>query len=257
MVDVLMAVNLPQTILTQTNKGMKILIDGDILVYRIGFASQRKGEDGVVIADPVSFALHSMKKYLFNMYKETGATSSELILTGKDNFRNVVDKEYKANRKGTAKPVHYQAIRDYMVSRLKAIIVDTIEADDYMAMNQTKDTMICTLDKDLLMVKGWHYNFVKKEKRYVTQEEGTRWFYKQMLMGDKVDNIIGIKGIGDKTADKLLDSVQSNRWDALVEEKYEEHFQVGWYQRMVQNTQLLWMIQKDVLMPMDIRGGCT
>ena len=71
-------------------------------------------------------------------------------------------------------------------------------------------------------------------------------------MGDKVDNIIGIRGIGIKKAEKIL--AESKDWDATVESRYEDEFGEGWYQRMVQNTQLLWMLQKDVKMPMDIRG---
>jgi len=47
---------------------------------------------------------------------------------------------------------------------------------------------------------------------------------------------------------------ESKDWDATVESRYEDEFGGGWYQRMVQNTQLLWMLQKDVKMPMDIKG---
>jgi 5'-3' exonuclease len=75
-----------------------------------------------------------------------------------------------------------------------------------------------------------------------------------MLMGDTVDNIPGIKGIGPKKAEKLLDKTKREDWDKLVEEKYEEFFGEGWFHRMLQNTQLLWMIQKDVLMPMKVEG---
>jgi 5'-3' exonuclease len=232
---------------------MELLIDGDVIVYRIGFATQHKDEDGGVVADPLAYALHSVKVYINGMIKKTKADKSRLFLTGKGNFRNTVDSEYKANRKGTAKPIHYQAIRDYMVNHLKAEMIEGMEADDKLALCQTDDTMIATIDKDLLMVAGKHYNFVKDEYKTVTQEEGTRWFYMQMLMGDKVDNIIGIKGIGPKKAEKILDD--SEDWDATVESHYEEHFGEGWYQRMVQNTQLLWMLQTDVKMPMDIRGG--
>jgi 5'-3' exonuclease len=71
-------------------------------------------------------------------------------------------------------------------------------------------------------------------------------------MGDKVDNIIGIHGIGIKKAEKIL--AKSKDRDATIESYYKDEFGEGWYQRMVQNTQLLWMLQKDVKMPMDIRG---
>ena len=231
---------------------MELLIDGDVIVYRIGFATQHKDEDGEVVADPLAYALHSVKVYINGMIKKTKASKSRLFLTGKGNFRSTVDSEYKANRKGTAKPIHYQAIRDYMVKHLGAEMIEGMEADDALALNQTSDTMIATIDKDLLMVAGEHYNFNTGEFKTITQEEGTHWFYMQMLMGDKVDNIIGIKGIGKVKAAKIL--LESEDWDASVEDKYKDFFGDGWYQRMVQNTQLLWMLQKDVKMPMDIRG---
>jgi len=139
-----------------------------------------------------------------------------------------------------------------MVKHFKAEVIEGMEADDALALNQTDETVIASIDKDLLMVAGKHYNFVKKEWTTVTPEEGIKWFYMQMLMGDKVDNIIGIRGIGIKKAEKIL--AESKDWDATVESRYEDEFGEGWYQRMVQNTQLLWMLQKDVKMPMDIRG---
>ena len=61
-----------------------------------------------------------------------------------------------------------------------------------------------SIDKDFNQVAGWHYNFVKKEKYYVSEQEGLRFFYKQILMGDKADNIVGIKGVGPVKADKML-----------------------------------------------------
>ena len=234
---------------------MELLIDGDVIVYRIGFATQRKDDDGDIVPEPLPYALHSTKRFINGMIKDTGADSYRLFLTGKNNFRLQVDSEYKANRKDTAKPIHYQAIRDYMVKHFKAEVIEGMEADDALALNQTDNTMIASIDKDLLMVEGEHYNFVKKEFNHVTYEAGIHWFYMQMLMGDKVDNIIGIRGIGIKKAEKIL--AESKDWDATVEGRYEDEFGEGWYQRMVQNTQLLWMLQKDVKMPMDIRGDET
>ena len=232
---------------------MELLIDGDVIVYRVGFATQHKDEDGEVVADPLAYALHSCKMYINGMIKRTKASKSRLFLTGRGNFRSVVDPEYKANRKDTAKPVHYQAIRDYMVKHLGAEMIEGMEADDKLALCQTNDTMIATIDKDLLMVAGEHYNFVKDEYKTVTPEEGTHWFYMQMLMGDKVDNIIGIRGIGKVKAAKIL--AESDDWDSTVESHYQDFFtEENWYQRMVQNTMLLWMLQKNVKMPMDIRG---
>ncbi len=232
---------------------MELLIDGDVIVYRIGFATQSKDEEGEIIPEPLPYALHSCKQYIKGIIKKTGADSFRLFLTGKGNFREKVDPEYKANRKDKAKPYHYDEIRKYMIKYFKAEVIDGMEADDALALNQTKDTVIASIDKDLLMVAGRHYNFVKDEYKTVTPEEGIRWFYMQMLMGDSVDNIKGIKGIGIKKAEKIIR--ESDDLDSTIESYYMEEFGDAWYQIMVQNTQLLWMLQKDVKLPISIRGG--
>lgn len=230
---------------------MKLLIDGDPIVYRIGFASQKKDKDtGLVTADPESHALHSCKIFINNILKDTEASAYKVYLTGKDNFRFKIRKDYKENRKGTEKPVHYQVIREYLQSKYQAQVINGMEADDALALAQTDNTAIATIDKDLLMVAGRHYNYVKQTWQTVTAEEGIRFFYKQMLTGDRVDNITGIRGIGDKKADKILDATDRDAWDKTIIDMYIEEFDDG-FQRCVENTQLLWMLQRGVNMPMD------
>lgn len=229
---------------------MKLLIDGDPIVYRIAFASQKKQEDGSVKADPESHTLHSCKLYMSDLIKDTECKSYKVFLSGKPNFRDKVRDDYKGNRSKAVKPVHYQLIRDYLEERYKAQIVNGMEADDALGLQQEPDhsTAIATIDKDLLMVEGLHYNYYHKEWKTVTAEEGTRFFYKQMLTGDRVDNITGIKGIGDKKADKLLDN--NDDWDKLIVDMYLDEFENG-FQRAVENSQLLWMLQRGKEMPID------
>ena len=155
------------------------------------------------------------------------------------------------NRSGAARPVHYQLIRDYLVSQYKAQVVNGMEADDALALSQTKDTVIATVDKDLLMVEGRHYNYVKDTWQDVTAEGGERFFYEQMLTGDKVDNIIGIHGIGKVKAGKLLDKTPREEWDKVILDLYQKEFTPDGFQRAVENTQLLWMLQRDKQIPMD------
>jgi len=232
---------------------MKLLIDGDPIVYRIGFACQKKDkETGLVTADPESHTLRSCKVFLTQLINKTEADIYKIYLTGKGNFRYKVREDYKANRKGTDKPVHYQLVRDYLVSNFAAQVVDGMEADDAVALEQTSDTVIATIDKDLLMVEGKHYNYGKGTWATVSAEEGEYFFYKQMLTGDKVDNIIGIRGIGEKKASKILDTTPRKDWDKTIIELYKKEFEDG-YHRAVQNTQLLWMLQRDKQMPMDFK----
>jgi 5'-3' exonuclease len=232
---------------------MKLLIDGDIIVYRIGFASQTTDkETGLVIADPESHALHSCKLYLDKVVEESGCDSFTVYLTPKTNFRKKVRDDYKANRKDKAKPVHVGAIRKYLISKYKAKEIEGMEADDALGLKQDSTTCIASIDKDLLMCEGRHYNFVKKEHTTTTPEQGTKFFYQQMIMGDAVDNIMGIKGLGKVKSLQLLDMTPRKEWDDMILDLYIEHF--GYAEgrnRCVQNSQLLWILQRDKQMPMD------
>ena len=79
---------------------MKALIDGDILVYRIGFASEDEAE---------SIAIARCSEFLEDLLLFNGFDSYQGYLTGKRNFRNeiAVSAPYKGNRKA-AKPKHYE-----------------------------------------------------------------------------------------------------------------------------------------------------
>jgi len=239
---------------------MKLLIDGDPIVYRIGFACQSTDkETGLVTADPDSFTLHSCKLFVNEIIKDTQCESYKIFLTGKNNFRHKIRSDYKENRSGSKKPYHYENIRGYLIEYYDAQVVDGMEADDAMALLQTDDTAIATIDKDLLMVPGLHYNYIKKEWKEVTEESGTKFFYAQMLTGDKVDNIIGINGIGPKKAEKLLSDNDRETWDNLVIDLYIEEFGEDGFQRAVEkaveNSHLLWMLQRGRTMPMDFHNA--
>ena len=83
-----------------------------------------------------------------------------------------------------------------------------------------------------------HYNFVKKEKYYVTADEGLLNFYMQFLVGDRIDNIIGVKGIGPVKARKLLeDKTAQEMFDVCVEE-------LGSEERAIENGILLYLQRK-------------
>jgi len=136
---------------------MRLLIDGDIICYRVGFASQSTDkETGLVEADPLPHALHSTKLYVNQIIEDSGCTEYNIYLTPKTTFRNKVREDYKANRKDKPKPIHIKAIRDYLINTYKAKVVQGIEADDALGLSQNPYTIIATIDKDLLMCEGKH-----------------------------------------------------------------------------------------------------
>ena len=212
---------------------MKALIDGDILVYRIGFAS----ED-----EPESIAIARCSEFIEDLILFNGFGEYQGYLTGKTNFRNeiAVTAPYKGNRK-SAKPKHYQLLRDYMESAWSFTMIEDQEADDAIGIAayemEVGEYCICSIDKDLDMLRGDHYNFVKDERYFITEEEGIKNFYKQLLMGDRVDNIIGIKGIGTVKAERLLKECKNeNEMYLAILEAYE-----GNAERVLENGRLLWI----------------
>lgn len=182
----------------------------------------------------------------------SGVASTEYYLTGKGNYRDAaaVTQPYKAGR--PPKPEHYLAIREYMIKNYGAIVVDGMEADDMLGIRQTQDpnedTVIVSIDKDLLMVPGKHYDWVKDVHKTVTEGEGIRHFWKQMLTGDSVDNIKGLKGIGPKRADGILSNVED--YSTTVLDAYLQHTQYDTEEQArdhyLENVVLLWIQQHDL-----------
>lgn len=164
------------------------------------------------------------------------------FLTGKGNFRDsiAVTVPYKGQRV-SEKPVHLQALRCHLVTSWGFTVVQGIEADDAVGIAAyavpEDETIMVHIDKDLNQFRGWHYNYKKKEKYHVTEFEGLHSFYTQILTGDRIDNIVGLKGIGPVKAKKVLEKCtnESELYQAVLK-AYE-----GDQQRVLENGQLLWL----------------
>jgi len=189
---------------------MLALIDMDILVYSCGFASDAEAKRQGLEHEPLNYCLQIVNQLIDRIVLETQADDYKGYLTGKNNYREelAVTLPYKGNRDTSHKPYWYKEIKKYLVSHHNAEIIDGMEADDKLGIECTKDntnTVIATIDKDLRMIEGYHYNWRKgSHVDHVTEAEGTKFFYTQLLTGDMTDNIQGIRGIGPKKAEKIL-----------------------------------------------------
>lgn len=196
------------------------LIDADIMLYRAAW--KHEGDD----VDSAYETIDNMFEHLFYVTK---ASQYIAFLTGKGNFRKdiAVTKEYKGNRKDMIMPEHLDSIRDYLINEWECDVVNGLEADDALGICQTemKDTIICSIDKDLLQIKGYHYNWNTKEVCYVTEYDAWMKLYEQTLSGDSTDNIVGIPRVGEKTAKKILAecfSIDEAKKASLY--AYKEHY---------------------------------
>lgn len=240
---------------------MKALIDLDILPYAYGAMSF---EDGALMPD--AMIRKKVDDKIARIVDESGATDWVGYLTeSSSNFRIPLATilPYKGNRSGSTKPPRYQMLRDHLLDSYpdRVTLVKGMEADDQLAIDQytvlmddeydwragklkkNASTIICTIDKDLKMVPGWHYNWNTDEKVFVTEIEGLRWFYKQLLMGDSTDNIKGLHGVGPKSTLLKYIGTCDDEW-MMAAHVYEEYFKrFGHYASsfMRENAALLWM----------------
>ena len=223
---------------------IKLLVDGDLFAYRCSASAEQDNEH---------IAAARMETLLDSCLQETKADEFEVFLTGPTNFRFQIYPEYKAHRKDQPKPKYLQQCRDYLKDKYNATVSDNCEADDLMSIAQTaqtaeQQTIICTLDKDLLQVPGMHFSWRieggTQDKRWVREAklqeispiEGARNFYTQMLKGDSSDNIKGVAGLGPVKAEAMLASCETEeQMFDIVREAY------GFDEIMLMNGQVLYM----------------
>lgn len=273
-----------------------LLIDGDILTYMVGFICERRWyEHTCPVYDRVMVfqGKRDIKEYNKNLVEDVDyfmkresdsedkafSVIAEIIqswlirfkrnkyrvfLTDTDltnNFRYKLCKNYKANRKGSVKPLLYDAIRHHLIKQYSAEVVVGIEADDALGMSQTRDTIIISKDKDLLQVPGLHYSISSnkiiragkigglalyedgakdKPKKKLTGH-GFKWFCAQMLLGDDVDNIKGLHRVGPVGAHNILHGAKTKEsaW-GVVKDMYKVHKRE---EDLLTNAQLLWIMK--------------
>jgi hypothetical protein len=214
---------------------MKLLIDADILCYRIGFSCNTDTEENT---------LSTLDKFISDLLTSPlfDATEYKLFLSGQGNFREeiAVTAPYKGNRKAD-KPIHYAAIRERLLTKWEADLSSNEEADDTIAIEATKlypNCIIVSLDKDFLQVPGKHFNFVKNTLIEMTPEECLLNFYQSILIGDRIDNIIGAEGIGPVKSKKLLEGKTEL-------EMYKTCVEILGSDRVLENARLLWLRREE------------
>ena len=277
---------------------MIALIDMDILCYEIGFVSQQETfeyngrhyetiteakkagvnkDDLIRHVYPIKwpFARKMVDNRIAEILKAVGATEYKGFLTGKGNFRERVATilKYKGTRHAP-KPYHYQNIWDHLVKVYKADVIEGMEADDALAIEQYASggtTVICSRDKDLRMVPGFHYSWKCGERQpekplyEITELEGWQNWAKQMLTGDTVDNIWGVPGYGPVKAAKVIaDCEDKEELIDSVMNVYREVFGTGiikyqswdgrwleknWVALYKENHRLLWMLRNEGEIP--------
>lgn len=252
-----------------------------MLLYEIGFCGEYKDEEGnhqvrewEFVRELLDQKISDICEAVFNKEEPTlylSATPSLVKqwnriyddnLVWKPNFRIELStkKGYKTQRK-QEKPFHYHNIAAYLLGKYTCKLAIGIEADDAMAMDQRENTIICSRDKDLRQVEGWHYSWpcgkqlaigpmlvdklgsisIGKGKILGT---GLKFFYSQIITGDPVDNIPGLPGYGPVKAYNLLHDCNSEReLYEVVQTCYKIVYGEDWEKELREQANLVWMVR--------------
>ncbi len=201
-----------------------VLVDGSSYLFRAYHAlpplNNSKGQPTGAIKGVINMMRRLIKDYpqstVVVIFDAKGKT-----------FRDDIYSEYKANRppmpddlRSQIQPIH-DIIR---AMGLPLVCIEGVEADDVIgtlgriATEQSRDLVISTGDKDMAQLVNQHVTLVNTMTDTKMDVEGVKEKFGippeliidfLALMGDKVDNIPGVPGVGEKTALGLLQGLGS------------------------------------------------
>ena len=284
--------------------GTEVLFDADSLMYKAGFSAETpvaqvedfraegKGhkaaarvyceEHGIpeeaiefsVDPQPLEYALQIVKAYFTTTMNalEVQKKDIHVLLSDSVTFRHKLATilPYKANRLKMRKSYWHYEIRKYLEDHWGGLMLPDLEADDLCALWMGENKIIASIDKDLDTVAGDHWNWSKRERYYVTEQEARTFFWQQVFQGDKGDNIPGLpfatpeiiekygltgharRGIGEVNAKRLASKAETD-WDlyriareCFIAAEEEMAVQVG-REDLVGDSRLIMGAEKDLL----------
>ena len=205
-------------------KGRVAHIDADFMSYQVSAESKAELDpDDPTPRKTFEDMLHNAREAVDHIRLLAGARTAVLHVTHESDKggreQDAILKPYQANRKDRDRPEHLDEIRVYLGSgcgdttgTFTGIIHQRQEADDGMAQAHYADpenAVVCSADKDLLMVPGWkldmysntvyhvdttfgHIELDRSKSSPKVKGSGTKFFWAQCLMGDSADNIQGL-----------------------------------------------------------------
>ncbi|WP_158768177.1 DNA polymerase I [Paraglaciecola sp. L1A13] len=201
-----------------------ILVDGSSYLFRAFHGmpplTNSKGQD--------TGAVYGVINMLRSLIKQFKPTHMAVVFDAKGKtFRDDIYSEYKANRpsmpeelRGQIEPLH----NIIKAMGLPIIVESGVEADDVigtLADQASKlgiATLISTGDKDMAQLVNEHVTLINTMNNHVMDPQGVIDKFGVppelvidflALKGDKVDNIPGVPGVGDKSAQGLLQGIGS------------------------------------------------
>lgn len=196
-----------------------ILVDGSSYLFRAFHGmpplTNSKGQD--------TGAIYGVINMLRSLIKQFKPTHMAVVFDAKGKtFRDDIYTEYKANRPPMPDELRSQIAPLHEIIRamgLPIIVESGVEADDVIgtlaqqATDQGIATLISTGDKDMAQLVNQHVTLINTMNNQIMDDDGVVEKFGippnliidfLALKGDKVDNIPGVPGVGDKTALGML-----------------------------------------------------
>ncbi|MGS3177710.1 DNA polymerase I [Aeromonas sanarellii] len=203
-----------------------ILVDGSSYLYRAFFASQQA--DLRTSTGLPSGAVRVMANMMRSLRKQYPDSHVAVVFDAKGKtFRDDIYPEYKATRASMPDDLRSQVAPIHQMIKAMGfpfLMVEGVEADDVIgtlarqATEKQLPVLISTGDKDMAQLVSDHVTLIDTMKDVKTDREGVIEKFGVppeliidylALMGDKVDNIPGMTGVGEKTALALLQGIGS------------------------------------------------
>ncbi|WP_265458477.1 DNA polymerase I [Aeromonas salmonicida] len=203
-----------------------ILVDGSSYLYRAFFASQQA--DLRTSTGLPSGAVRVMANMMRSLRKQYPDCHVAVVFDAKGKtFRDDIYPEYKATRASMPDDLRSQVAPIHQMIKAMGfpfLMVEGVEADDVIgtlarqATEKQLPVLISTGDKDMAQLVSDHVTLIDTMKDVKTDRKGVIEKFGVppeliidylALMGDKVDNIPGMTGVGEKTALALLQGIGS------------------------------------------------
>jgi 5'-3' exonuclease len=247
------------------------IIDGDVLCYhacrpRWEITARKVGDRSVVALDdngkriPLEYTKEDDQKYLMDSWENLKKDLVKLMdkvycdhylmaVKSPTNYRADMYPEYKLNRHidPSLQNKFVPVLRKLAVLEELAIEATGREADDLLRMwaEQAREAgdpyVICSIDKDLRCIPGEHY-IMDKRNEFLTIDDATacRFYYEQLLKGDPTDNIPGVRGVGDKTATKILRPYTTvSEFQEQIVDQYMQAYGDEWKDMLLSNAKMI------------------
>jgi len=210
--------------MTKAQSQPLILVDGSSYLFRAYHSMSQTGFSNS--AGQPTGAIYGVINMLRSLCKQYDSQRIAVIFDAKGKtFRNDIYPEYKAHRPPMPDDLRSQIAPVHNIIRALGFplyAIEGVEADDvigtlsHLATQQGLETIISTGDKDMAQLVNQHVSLINTMTNQFLDIEGVKEKFGIPpeliidflgLMGDKVDNIPGVAGVGEKTALGLLQGI--------------------------------------------------